>query len=491
MDMFDLTAAPLRPVVARLVNVSGGPAIEFCEEGPEGQPGPLRIGRSKELPIPYRIDVGRMSSLHCEVHLHPTTLVVEMVDTSTNGTFLNGKRMEKGQRVELRPGDSVSFVNPELTGVSAEERGKLDFVFQRLKGTRQTEKIVEELTCSTCLSIFHRPFSVIPCMHVFCGHCISQSLAVGPKCPECRGQIIEVRPTHKISNLVEQLLKANPQLCREDAVECDQLNTIPPTGMIVKKRARDDSNSDDDDGNESDDSDDDNGGDQAAPFPAVGPPGTVFRYTPGFGLMGAPAECPQCTAPAADGFLCPAGQPHLRCFTCKGAFPERPLCGIPQRCALCSKAFCDQYLGGCKHPSGVRILQPIKDHDMDELPLALFGGNVVEQGVLSSHLATSGITVPMAWRSCLDAFGKGQWVPDLTSVMGPLVVDTSVCRPCCQRVFAALLYHLRRSIPRDALPKEVTDRPNCWYGKECRTQFKNVSHAQRYNHACPQEKRKE
>lgn len=37
---------------------------------------------------------------------------------------------------------------------------------------------------------------------------------------------------------------------------------------------------------------------------------------------------------------------------------------------------------------------------------------------------------------------------------------------------------------KDTLPAAVRDLEDCWYGRECRTQFYRPEHAQRYNHIC-------
>ena len=503
MDMFDLAGASVKPVVARLVSRKGGEAIEVCEGDTV-----LKIGRAKTLPVSQRIDHMRLSSFHCELHLVPATLEIFLVDTSTNGTFLNGKRLEKDKRVALQAGDVISLLNSAAAadGTASSTSGEAEFLFQRLKSNVKQETLTEELTCSICRCIFHRPCSVVPCLHVFCAHCISSCLELNHLCPECRNPIDEVRPTHKINNLVDQLLKVRPELApsKEEIIEFEKGNKIPPTGKRITKRPREEADDSDDDEYSDSDENSDSGSDGGGAHPPAhhfgkhgfgfgGAMGAVFHhFVPGFVPPPAPRMCPQCTTPAAgDGFLCPPGGPHLKCFSCKTPFPDRPLCGTPQKCLLCSMPFCDLYLGGCAASGGVGYLQPIKDHQMTALPLRLFGGNTIEQGVLSTHLATVGTSVADAWKECLKEFAANAWIPDLASVHGPLVCETVVCRPCCQRVFAALLYHYRRAIPREALPAAVTNRPNCWYGKDCRTQFNNIAHAQNYNHACPQEKRKE
>jgi hypothetical protein len=389
------------------------------------------------------------------------------------------------------------------------------YIFQRLKSSVKPETLTEELTCSICRAILYRPVSVIPCLHVFCGHCITACLELNSKCPECRTDIEEVRPTHKILSLVDHFLLARPDLApsKAEMAEYDKANKIPPTGKRIAERKRPREVDDDDDDDDYEDSDDEDEQDHhAMPGPAAalgwaagGAGAAIFNhFVPGFAPPPPPRACPQCTVPSpADGFLCPPGGSHLKCFSCRTPFPDRPLCGIPQSCAMCRMPFCDLYLGGCASQAGVGMLQAVKDHTMasSPLPVRTFGGNTIEQTILSAYLASAGVSIQDAWLECVRQFIAGAWVPDVAAVVagvqggspgvGAVSPESVVCRPCSLRVFAGLLYHFRRAIPREALPPSVVSRPNCWYGRDCRTQFHNVAHAQNYNHACPQEKRKE
>ena len=58
------------------------------------------------------------------------------------------------------------------------------------------------------------------------------------------------------------------------------------------------------------------------------------------------------------------------------------------------------------------------------------------------------------------------------------------CNICATKIFSDLVYNYRASIPKSSLPREVTEREDCWYGRECRTQSHNQNHARRLNHIC-------
>lgn len=526
-DMFDLAAPPVEaPVVARLIPVSDGGTTAALVPIPIHQDaGTTAVGRSKDLPPPFRIDgVPKLSGKHCDLTLDPVTLRVTLTDCSANGTFVNGERVAKGQPVALHAGDTIRLTRPAAptttTATSAsgsaapEVEPQVEFVFQRLREETDVKTLVDELTCGVCMLVYHRPVSNLPCMHVFCAACMSRWLREGrTTCAQCRQPIDEVRPTHKIQSCVDQLLLADPSLRRSAAElrKLDELDDIPPAGKILRKRHRDDNDDEGDaDGDYDGGGSDDDGGD--------GLPARLLAPGMNFAALGARVQhpqsaCPQCTHPSTlpDRFACVPGGPHLSCQGCRRLFPERPLCDRPQRCHLCSAPYCGRYFAPesltaadgqpsymprtcpAEHGDSAagRLMLPLSECVFTQIPPETFGGNTTEISILTTHLARNGILAEAVWAVCLEKLREGTWKPDLACASGPVAADSPVCRRCTTRVFASLLFHYRRSIPRDELPEAVTDRSNCWYGVQCRTQFHKPQHAQGFNHVCYQEKRKE
>ncbi|KAG5510998.1 hypothetical protein GH5_07199 [Leishmania sp. Ghana 2012 LV757] len=495
-DLFDLAAPPLQqPLVARLVPVYAGlPTLDLHEDS-----GNVVVGRGRDIAEGYRIDASdKLSARHCELLVDPVTLRVELRDTSTNGTFLNGTRVAKGERVTLQNGDVVALTRPADAGadgqaygsamVNIAANGRVSYMFQRLKQETTQARMREALTCFVCKSVFHRPCSVRPCMHVFCAGCISASMARGEQegCPQCCESITDIRPTHRLQSSAENFLLSNPASRRpaEELAQLDAADVIPPSGMTIGKRGRSDENPSGDDGEDGAHSDSVSNTALTVRHAAL----TFVHIVP---LAG--PQCAECDTPSCiDGFQCPVGGPHLRCSACSSCFAERPLCGRPQRCHVCSLAFCHLYRAGGCACSDVLPFKPFKEHEPpNELPPQTFHGNTIEQGILSNYLASHRILVKEAWAAALAKFEVGEWVPDMILINGAMRTDSPVCRRCAAAVFAALLFNYRRQLASDELPASVTKRPDCWYGKECRTQFLGHQHAQNFNHVCYQEKRKE
>jgi E3 ubiquitin-protein ligase CHFR len=56
-------------------------------------------------------------------------------------------------------------------------------------------------------------------------------------------------------------------------------------------------------------------------------------------------------------------------------------------------------------------------------------------------------------------------------------------------MFKQLAYQFRVAMKlNDILPITMRNREDCYYGKQCRTQYTKPGHAQKLNHACEQTK---
>jgi len=62
-----------------------------------------------------------------------------------------------------------------------------------------------------------------------------------------------------------------------------------------------------------------------------------------------------------------------------------------------------------------------------------------------------------------------------------------MCSECSRNFYSnGPLYQWRKALDPARLPPHVVARNDCWYGRECRTQYNrgNPGHAQRLNHIC-------
>lgn len=610
-ELFDLAAPPLeKPVVARLVP-SAGALLSLDAHpiaDPEGEKSRCSdqecssftgqtillhtdsdcctIGRSKDLFPPFRIEhVDKISAKHCNLFVQPATLAVHIQDISANGTFLNGKRLVKGKMVELQAGDRIQLTKPVSLPVEAKghddgpRRPIVEYCFQRIKETRSLSSLVSSLTCSLCSQVVYRPCHVFPCLHAFCGHCISEFVKdtggaaeseggdvmhdeesqhsrvwmTGRefRCPTCHQQLHSIRPSHKLEISLAQLLKIEPKRRRTSAkaVEWDSKDIIPAGGLVFKRNRTDDGSDDNSFAGTDEETGDaqdwcsrsmgswsENSGsgvdseakkaERRSPHCAVKVAGAFIRcvqsYYPQFlgkAFAASTTRCRECDSPSLiDGFQCgwtsslSQGRgsgtikfpKHLQCRACWQPFPERPLCSRPQRCFLCATPFCNAYFGagerdekgGCAAlaTDSSLGLKSVEEHIVklkEGIPMMTFGGNTVEQSILLKYMVSHGIPEQQIRRDCIKGLREGRWRPDVHSLSGVVSSSSAVCSLCADQIYAGLLFHYRRNIPREDLPETVTDRPHCWSGIQCHAQHQSLEHAERYHHVCYPEKRKE
>eukprot|EP00051_Salpingoeca_urceolata_P018325 m.256499 g.256499 ORF g.256499 m.256499 type:complete len:184 (-) comp19172_c2_seq4:100-651(-) len=120
--------------------------------------------------------------------------------------------------------------------------------------------------------------------------------------------------------------------------------------------------------------------------------------------------------------------------------------------------------------------------EMHELGRVI-NGNVHESQILQAHLRTKGISSTDFVRDCLKQLFDKKFSCSLPGYAS-LGRKSALCKGCLRRVVPELAYQYRAQIARSELPASVTSRGDCWWGKECRTQAHNLTHAQRLNHVC-------
>lgn len=84
------------------------PSFPHIEVPTEGR-NEITIGRSSKSDV--KISGGDVSGTHCQLQLTTlaTQLVVSVLDTSSNGTFINLERLQKGIPKIIRSGDTIAF----------------------------------------------------------------------------------------------------------------------------------------------------------------------------------------------------------------------------------------------------------------------------------------------------------------------------------------------------------------------------------------------
>ncbi|XP_076003628.1 E3 ubiquitin-protein ligase CHFR [Genypterus blacodes] len=386
----------------------------------------------------------------------------------------------------------------------------------------KTDKMEESLTCIICQDLLHDCVSLQPCMHTFCAACYSGWMERSSLCPTCRCPVERIRKNHILNNLVEAYLTQHPEKCRneEDLKSMDSRNKITQDMLQPKvERSFSDEEGSSDYLFELSDNDSDSSDSQ---------PVVMCRECPGYrkdagqvlfatsasywvpGLSVPPAfHRPPTPTPAAEPekgageqpstssinppgaptdpqvYRCPPQGCHLICTCCLQPMPDRRAepsgqQDAAQQCVLCQRPFCHMYWG-CQRIGCQGCLAPFSELNMTDKCLdAVLNSNSYESEILQNYLSSRGKT----WRDVLrEALQGHQGTFHLSSCH--ISAKTIVCFCCGLRAFKELAYKYRQSIPSSELPAAVTSRPDCYWGRNCRTQVK-AHHAVKFNHICEQ-----
>ncbi|KAJ7309703.1 hypothetical protein JRQ81_007763 [Phrynocephalus forsythii] len=430
--------------------------------------------------------------------------------------------------VTSRDKEKTSLAQPELK--SKEEEGAFEPARKKIKGERdpasclpmlpphdgamktgpgdakpanvKPDKMEETLTCIICQELLHDCVSLQPCMHTFCAACYSGWMERSSLCPTCRCPVERICKNHILNNLVEAYLIQHPDKCRneEDVRSMDARNKITQDMLQPKvRRSFSDEEGSSEDLLELSDVDSESS-DISQPYivcrqcpgyhrqsiPTLPSPALEGEMEPGQALGDAPSTSASFPT-AAQEYVCPSQGSHVICTCCFQPMPDRRAEReqnphvAPQQCTICLQPFCHLYWG-CTRVSCFGCLAPFCEINLGDKCLdGVLNGNNYESDILKDYLASRGLT----WKSILNesllALQRGVFILPDYRITG----ETVLCYCCGLRSFRELAYQYRQSIPAAELPAAVTSRPDCYWGRNCRTQVK-AHHAMKFNHICEQ-----
>ncbi|XP_053327467.1 E3 ubiquitin-protein ligase CHFR [Spea bombifrons] len=372
---------------------------------------------------------------------------------------------------------------------------------EEMKGASvKPDKMEETLTCIICQELLHDCVSLQPCMHTFCAACYSGWMERSSLCPTCRCPVERICKNHILNNLVEAYLLQHPDKCRseEDRRSMDARNKITQDMLQPKvRRSFSDEEGSSEDLLELSDVDSESSD--------ISQPYTVCRQCPGYGrhsMPPPPPPPPYLSPPEALGdapstssnfpsavqeYVCPSQGSHVICTCCFQPMPDRRAEReqnphvAPQQCTVCLQPFCHMYWG-CTRMGCFGCLAPFCELNLGEKCLdSVLNNNNYESDILKNYLASRGLTWKDLLNESLAAVQRGSFMLPDYRING----STVLCYFCGLRNFRDLTYQYRQNIPAADLPVSVTSRPNCYWGRNCRTQVK-AHHAMKFNHICEQ-----
>lgn len=422
------------------------------------------------------------------------------IDTTRDDRNSSLEPESKKRKTDDGPDPGVSHTSiSDVSGPSAE--GNVDAVPKPQAEAKKSDKMEESLTCIICQDLLYDCVSLQPCMHTFCAACYSGWMERSPQCPTCRCPVERIRKNHILNNLVEAYLLHHPEKSRseEDRKSMDSRNKITQDmrqPVIERSFSEEEASSDylyDFSDNDSDSSDNSQAVVVCRQCPGyrsemrhVLLPTNSGNWLPVLSNSEQPSTSTD-VASAPQQYTCPPYASHLFCACCFQPMPDRrsesntPNSPFAQQCTLCHRYFCHMYWV-CPRIDCHGCLARFRDLNLTDKCLdGVLNSNNYESEILQNYLSVKGKTWRDVLQESLQGLQEGTY-----SVADPRIsANTVLCYSCGLQTFKELAYKYRVNIPACDLPAAVTARPDCYWGRNCRTQVK-AHHARNFNHICEQ-----
>ncbi|CAD8213771.1 unnamed protein product [Paramecium octaurelia] len=480
----------------------------------------------------------KISSFHLQIEFEESQFTI--LDNSSNGTFLNGKRIGKGNKVIIQNGDTLHIL--PLDRVQPDEIIGFQFLTDKIKDSRlhsdeiqsinhnkskdeivskldthnqQIEELADELICTICNDYLFEAVTTNPCNHHFCGACLSTWLEkqLHNDCPNCRIAIKSIMIARMMNNLVEKWLKCNPSQNKTASL----MAKMKEENLIYKnpnyylnfqeEYAKKNQNQfDQEDGFDeflSNDDDFDDNNPQLYQNPLILP--NNFVHFQVFNPLPPPPPpqqvqlvqpCKSCNGQVWKQYQCTDIQFHIGCSSCGRLMPKRLLTEqeneqLQMMCCICKVYDCKFYYGDC-NKANLNKLMLFKDiRDMVQIPQNFI--NNVEYERIINHLKNNDATY--IYDFMMEHYiKKGDFyfeqnkrtfnfpLQDLNVKITP---DTPVCWQCHKKLIKFIIF---KYVQYQKHNDPIFSFPDCFYGINCRTQHWNQFHADKYNHICEQTK---
>ncbi|KAF8601466.1 hypothetical protein BDV93DRAFT_524646 [Ceratobasidium sp. AG-I] len=407
-----------------------------------------------------------------------------------------------------------------------------------------TFSIDEEISCGICLGVLESPYTVIPCLHTFDKDCLTGWWKRNNTCPLCKVRATSGRHSFQLQAIVNHYDGKRPSRKRvrrsEEVGEQDARAEIYPYGVAPPQVGARGANEDEGGGEENEGWSDEDGDEELDEDPHEHPGGRIVF------------PCPACTPGHPSGYVCPvpipepsdevkraeneefyegryepraalrgetripfaeglhtlpnadplytnqlvedisrACQEHVMCASCTAYVPRNWPRSVASICRICSEATCTVFdPEGCPEDPLRLKLRSFNDAGHDIAPASMWQifsfphrhlrMNNAEQErflnlMVAQHATVNGLVVELLTRAGYPAED----------------VEAYICKRCVSLIaMEGIQAWWTSKKEAGVFPPEVANLPNCWYGRECRTQSHNVQHAERYNHNCdPQPQR--
>ncbi|CAD8079111.1 unnamed protein product [Paramecium sonneborni] len=469
------------------------------------------------------ISESRLSGLHCKIKWDSTNNIAQLLDLSTNGTFIGDQKIGKNNEIILKNGDEIFLLHKskvpitDIIGftlvIQQQKQIKMEPQLdeQQQKKIQMIEDFQYDIHCPICDDLIYQCVSLMPCLHNFCGACFSDWMAKQKTCPSCRNDVQSVNKNPMVNNVVEKYLQMHPEKKRppEEYKEMDQKNkikgdaltfnstdqistvTIPSITNDAPNRGR---------GRPTNTITQQVSIIQQLNQKEINKQSNISDYSAEEDDGPVTKDCVTCIRPI-NGYQCQRRSvPHLNCNNCSSKMPKFDLNEkrLVFRCDLCENFFCSLYNKNCLQLSKKNPNVRLERHQVPKnVDVQIFRQNQFEFQAFLDFMKLKNLTTQDIFQYMLDnhiSKGGFKYLESKRTHNDPkrtidmiILKDTPICQQCFTLIWQQIVFRYRISI-RDQMIDKIKNRGQCWFGINCKTMVHNPGHAEKLDHICEQTK---
>lgn len=272
-----LSLVSLNPRTAATVDILRGQLTVLPELPESVAVRTVRISCGRDAANTIVLKDGRISLRHFTVRVRAAAggrVVLDLLDQSSNGTWVNGRKVGRGRRVPLVVGDRIVALPASLVGregevgyvllydtkgawcsagamcsaSSSSEPGAQEEICSLEEAPASAEvpkglprALEEDLRCGVCTDLLHRCLTVVPCGHNFCCACLVRWRRCSAQCPGCRELVRQAVRNLDVDRVVETFIKEHPEAARSasELREQDAWMADPDSAAVLRWLLRD------------------------------------------------------------------------------------------------------------------------------------------------------------------------------------------------------------------------------------------------------------
>jgi len=176
--------------------------------------------------------------------VHPLGYALQLVDESTNGTWVNNQQIAKDSPVSLASGDRI-FLLPAARVGQTEIVGFVVVIATAPPAFTPEQnlghQLVLDVRCRLCKEKpIHRCVTTVPCGHIFDLGCLVAWRNRSSRCPECGSRIMQIVRNRSVDSITETFLRSHPEAARArstlsllDLAECSPTSQTLLTALLA------------------------------------------------------------------------------------------------------------------------------------------------------------------------------------------------------------------------------------------------------------------